>query len=428
MNKEVFDVYREATPDSKALHDRATAVMPGGDTRSVTYYEPYPAYVESARGATLTTTDGEQLLDVLNNYTQTVLGHSPPAVVDAICERLHSGNGLAAPNESIVELAERLVERTPSIEHVRFGNSGTEATMNAIRAAIGWTGNERVCKIHGGYHGTHDTVEVAVSGDGREHRGIPTVVEDRVETVRFNDTESLKRRFEASGDDLACLIMEPVLGVGGMVPATDEFLRTARDLTNETETLLIFDEVMTYRLAPGGAQERRDVTPDLTALGKLIGGGLPVGAFGGRRDVMHQFHPTDGTIDHSGTFNGNPATMTGGVATLDQLDAKAIATLNERGDELRDRLDRVGADSRHPVQVTGDGSLFQIHFTDERVTDVETSTAGEPPLHDLFFALRAEGVFLAPRGMGNLSTAIEPSDIDAVTEAFERALERLDVD
>lgn len=428
MRDELLEAYRESTPDSRAIHDRATDVMPGGDTRSVTYHPPYPAYVESAQGATLTTEDGEVLLDLLNNYTQAVLGHSPPAVVEAVCDQFRSGNGVAAPTEPIVELAERLVERTPSLEHVRFGNSGTEGTMNAIRAAIGWTGSDRVCKIHGGYHGTHDAVEIAVTDDGREHRGIPSNVEDRIETVRFNDTESLKTVFETTGSELACLILEPVLGVGGMVPATDGFLRTARDLTEETETLLIFDEVMTYRLSPGGAQERYDVVPDLTALGKLIGGGLPIGAFGGRRDVMHQFHPEEGSIDHSGTFNGNRATMAGGAATLDRLDADAISTLNSRGEELRARLSEVGAESRLPVRITGDGSLFQVHFTDEQVSDAETSTAGQEPLLELFFALRSEGVFLAPRGMGNLSTATESKDLDTVVEAFERSLGRIAAD
>jgi glutamate-1-semialdehyde 2,1-aminomutase len=181
MDEQLLAAYRNATPQSRELHQRATEVMPGGDTRSVTYHRPYPSYVASASGCRLTTEDGDQLLDFLNNYTQTVLGHAPPAVVERVTERFAAGNGLAAPTAEAIELAEMLVERVPSLEQVRFGNSGTEATMNAIRGAMAYTGNETVLKIHGGYHGTHDTVEVAVESTGREHVGIPTDVESRVE-------------------------------------------------------------------------------------------------------------------------------------------------------------------------------------------------------------------------------------------------------
>jgi glutamate-1-semialdehyde 2,1-aminomutase len=371
------------------------------------------------------TIDGEELIDFLNNYTQSVLGHAPEPVVEAMNDRLKRGNDVAAPNEDTIELAERLVDRVPGIERVRFGNSGTEATMNAIRAAIAWTDRDRVLKINGGYHGTHDSVEIAVGGEGAS-AGIPGSVENRVDAIRFNDVEALKRRFERRGDDYACFIVEPILGVGGMIPATQKYLETARDLTAETNTVLIFDEVMSFRLALGGAQQRYGVTPDLTALGKLIGGGLPVGGFGGKAALMEQFHPEDGVLKHSGTFNGNPATMAGGVATLDRLDASRIEQLNERGDGLRNRLQRVATDVDIPVRITGDGSLFQIHFTDGAITDYESGSAGDPPVEDLFLRMRSEGVFLAPRGMGNLSTEIGNHEIDVFVETFERSLADLD--
>lgn len=425
MDRQPRSEYERTTPHSKKLFERAREVMPGGDTRSVTYYRPYPAFVESASEATVTTADGGVLIDFLNNYTQSVLGHAPEPVVKAICEEIRAGNGVAAPTEPIVELAERLVERVPSVECVRFGNSGTEATMNAVRAAMAWTGNEQICKIQGGYHGTHDAVEVGVDGPGREHRGIPRAVKERVETVRYNDSEGLKSLFERDGDGLACFIVEPILGVGGMIPATNEYLATARDLTAATDTVLIFDEVMSVRLAPGGAQQRRGIIPDLTAFGKLIGGGLPVGAFGGRTDLMEQFHPESGSIHHSGTFNGNPATMAGGVATLDLLDREVIDRLNRRGDEFRDRLQRHAQEVDRPIEITGEGSLFQIHFTGESVTDAANSTAGDPPTAALFHEMRAEGVFLAPRGMGNLSVPMGDEEITAFLDAFDRALDRL---
>lgn len=241
MKSGAVDEYVTETPRSRELHERATAVMPGGDTRSATYHKPYPSYVQSASGCRLVTEDDAELIDFLNNYTQSVLGHAPPAVVEAVTDRFGRGNGFGAPTEDAVMLAERLVSRIPSIEQVRFGNSGTEATMNAIRAAMAYTGEETVLKIHGGYHGTHDTVEVAVEDDGREHAGIPRDVERRIATVPFNDIDTLKNQFERRGDEFACFILEPLMGVAGAIPPESDF-----------------DEVMTMRLAYGRAH--RNVT------------------------------------------------------------------------------------------------------------------------------------------------------------------------
>lgn len=247
--------------------------MPGGDTRLVTYHKPYHPYVQSASDCRLVTEDDAELIDFFNNYTQSVLGHAPPTVVEAVTDRFGRGNGLGAPTEDAVMLAERLVSRIPSIEQVRFGNSGTEATMNAIRAAMAYIGEETVLKIHRGYHGTHDTVEIAVEDDGREHAGIPRDVERRIATVPFNDIDALKTRFERRSDEFTCFILEPLIRAAGAIPPESEFLESVRDLTAAHEIPLIFDEVMTMRLAYGGAQERYGVTPDLTALGKFIRGG-----------------------------------------------------------------------------------------------------------------------------------------------------------
>jgi len=417
--------YRSSTPKSGSLYERAAAVMPGGDTRSVTYHDPYPSFVASGSGCRLRTEDGETLLDFLNNYTQSVLGHAPPAVVEAVTERFERGNGFGAPTTEAVALAERLVDRVPSVEQVRFANSGTEATMNAIRGAMAYTGNETILKIEGGYHGTHDTVEVAVDATGREHQGIPRDVEDRVLTTPFNDPEALKEAFATAGDDIACFILEPLMGVAGGLPADESFLHTARDLTEDHGVPLVFDEVMTFRLGYGGAQERYGVTPDLTAFGKFIGGGLPVGAFGGREDIMSVFHPHEGVADHSGTFNANPATMAGGIATLDALDEAAITDLNQLGDRLRAGVREVAADHDHPLRVTGDGSMFQLHLTDETVTDWASSAAGTEAFEDLFLAMRNRGVFMAPRGMGNLSTPMTDAEVDTFLETLDAALDAL---
>ena len=423
---DLTEEYEAKTSESRRLFEEAGAYLPGGDTREVTYFDPYPTFVDEASGCTLTTADGEELLDFLNNYTQAVLGHAPPDVVEAATERFARGNGFAAPTREATGLAERIVERTPSVESVRFANSGTEATMNVVRAAIAHTGNDHVLKLQGAFHGTHDTVLVGVSGEGRENPGIPRNVEDRVSTVPFNDTDALIEAFERHGDDLACFLVDPIMGNAGMIPPREDYLETARDLTEDTDTLLAFDEVMTYRLATGGAQERYGVTPDLTALGKFIGGGLPAGAFGGREDVMSVFDPVDGSVTHSGTFNANPATMAAGAATLDALDADAISRINDLGATARDRLGDVCADADFPVQVTGDGSFFNVHFTDEEVIDAATSTTGHEssggPTQQFFLALRNRGIFVAKRGMMNVSTPMGESEIDALVEAFEAAL------
>lgn len=422
--------YRERTTESAALHERAESSLPGGDTRSVTYVRPYPTYIERAKGTQLRTVDGEELVDFLNNYTQAIHGHAPEDVNEAITEALARDNGVGSPTPDVLDLSERLVDRFPSIDRVRLANSGTEATMNAVRAALAYTGEEGVLKVLGGYHGTHDAAEVGVSGEGRENAGIPSTTEKQVRTVAYNDTEALKETFERHGDDLACFILEPVMGAGGVVPSTDEYLQAARDLTDSHDALLIFDEVITSRLSVGGVQQRRGVIPDLTALGKYIGGGLPVGAFGGREDVMDVFHPERGAVHHSGTFNGNPATMAGGVVTLDRLDAAAIDRINRLGEEIRDRTARIAEDSDLPVRVTGEGSLFNVHFTDRDVTDFASSGTGAAEEDDryraFYLSMREEGVFMAPRGMGNVSTAMSEAEVDAFVDAFERSLETVE--
>lgn len=424
MEESPTELYRRKTGRSRELLEECADHLPGGDTRAVTYFEPYPSFVRGGSGCRLETVDGEILIDFLNNYTQSVLGHAPEGVVEASCEAIRSGNGLGAPNERILELAERLTERIPSADLARFTNSGTEATMNAVHAAIGWTGNDRICKVNGGYHGSYDMVQVDVTKPGRAHPGIPGHVDAAVDSVRYNDVDGLQEYFAANGDDLACFILEPILGVGGMIPATNEFLQAARELTEETDTMFVFDEVMTYRLSPGGMQERRGVTPDLTTLGKLVGGGLPFGAIAGREDIMRQFHPVDGTITHSGTFNGNPATMAGGAATLDQFDRRTIERLNANGETLRTELQSIADEAGAPVTVTGEGSLFNLHLTRDEVQCAE-DTVDDPRLQDIFMAMRAQGIHMAPRGMGNLSTPMGEAELDAFAGAFENAIDHV---
>ena len=427
---DIEERYRETNSDSYSLFKEATSVLPGGDTRSVTYTQPFPTFIESASGCRMTTEDGDEVIDFLNNYTQAVHGHTPDPVVDAVVERFKKGNGLGSPTRDITKLATRLVDRFPSVDSVRFANSGTESTMNAIRAAIAYTERDHVLKVRGGYHGTHDTVEVGITGDGREHPGIPSSVEERVTTVRYNDTDALKEIFETHGSEFACFIVEPFLGAAGMIPATTEYLQTARDLTEEYDSLLVFDEVMSARVSMGGAQKKRRVIPDITTFGKIIGGGLPVGAFGGREDIMNVYHPEEGNVGHSGTFNGNPATMAGGVVMLDMLDEKAISKINQHGARIRDEVQDIADDTDLPVTVTGEGSVFHIHFAEGPVTDFESAGPGLEAIDDtgsnhslaFYLAMRDRGIFMAPRGMGNVSTPMTDTEIESFIRAAGDAL------
>jgi len=418
VESQAIDRYIERTPTSRQLFEAAQEVFPGGDTRAAVYHEPYPSFVDSASGCTVTTVDGEELVDFLNNYSVTVLGHAPPAVTDASSERLRQGNAVGAPTEAATALARRLVERVPSLDRIRFCNSGTEATMNAIRVARAYTGQDRVLTVNGGFHGYHDAVSGGVQATDRaaQRAGELTL------TTPFNDVEALKTAFEQHGRDLACFIVEPVLGAGGMIRGQEEFLEAARDLTETTETPLVFDEIQSFRLAVGGAQQRYGVIPDITTLGKIIGGGLPIGAFGGRKDILAECHPEQGSVTHTGTFNANPATMIGGMATLDELDEATIDRLNRQGAAVREQLEEIGEASKVPITVTGDGSFFQIHITEGPVQSEADVPDADEPRRVLFLNLRNEGVFIAPRGMGNISTPMNDEAIGTLTEAFSQAL------
>ena len=433
--------YRARTPRSAALHQAAAAYLPGGDTRTIAHYAPYPLAIERGHGATLTDVDGNQYLDFLNNYTSLIHGHAHPRVVEAATEQLRRGSAYAAATSSQAELARIICERAPSVAAVRFTNSGTEANMNAIRAARAFTGRPLLVKMEGGYHGTYDATEVSVHPDPAlagpaddpqpvaEGRGLtPGAVADTL-VVPFNDAAAAERLFAARiAPRIAAVIVEPLLGSGGMVPATREYLRRLRELTAAHGALLIFDEVMSFRVGPGGAQELYGVEPDLTTFAKIIGGGFPVGAFGGRAEVMAQYDPRrPGHLYQSGTFNGNPVTMAAGVAAMEELTPEAFARLNALGDRLRTGLEeagrRVPSGRGVPLVATGLGSLVNLHFTAGPVTDYRSAAVGNTEaLRLLHLALLNRGIFAAPRGMFNISTPMTEADVDRALAAVRDAL------
>jgi glutamate-1-semialdehyde 2,1-aminomutase len=436
--KQIERTYRKRTPYSADWHTRAQRVMPGGDTRSSTYFEPYPTVIERSAGAYLYDMDGNVLLDFLNNYTALVHGNAFAPVLEAAQKQIEKGTAWAAPNEHQLELAELLCRRVPSVAQLRFTNSGTEATMLAIRAARAFTGRAGMIKIEGGYHGTHDTMAVSIEPDPAQSgsgdaplsvaagAGVSQNTLHSTRVVPFNHTAALEQALVENRGKVAAVILEPVMGSRGMIPAEPEFLKQARELTRANDVLLILDEVMTFRLDTGGAQALYGVQPDLTAFAKIIGGGFPVGAFGGREDIMRFFDPVHGSIGHGGTFNANPVTMAAGLAALKHLTAEKIAMINGMGDTLRGGLRDVLVEQGIRGQITGMGSLVGVHLTPQPVRDYRSAASVRPILREmLHLACLNRGLFFSPEGVLNTSGAMGDSEINRAIEIFQDAIQEL---
>src|SRR5437667_5830618 len=362
------------------------------------------------------------------------------SVDKAVQQAAENGLSFPGPTEHEVRLAEMLTRRVPSVQAVRFTNSGTEATMNAVRLARAFTGRPKIAKFEGAYHGTHDWVMVSVSGEAKAtgsrkrpkaiawSAGLPPAVLKHVVVLPWNDAEACAEILEAEATQLACLIVDPMMCNAGLLPPAEGFLARLREITERHGIVLIFDEVISFRTAWGGAQERFGVRPDLTTFGKIIGGGLPVGAFGGRADVMSYYDPRKGAarISHGGTFNANPATMAAGVATLNALTPEAYARLDALGERLRGGVTRLLAATRRKGQVSGVGSLFCLHWTPEPLSDYRSSRPKDPeaPMR-LFMGLLNEGILLTQRGLGACSLAMTEEDIDRFVNALARGLARI---
>jgi glutamate-1-semialdehyde 2,1-aminomutase len=405
---DVRDEYERLTTGSQVLWERALGSLPGGNTRTTIFHDPYPVYLERGEGCRVWDVDGVERIDFISNYTSLILGHCHPRVVEAVQSQASQMMSGAAPTELEIELAERIKERLPSVEQIRFANSGTEATMLALRAARAFTGREKVGVFGRAYHGSHDYA-ASVPADVSQAPGgpgIPAAVAETLVVAPFDDTEGTRAALEPHMNELAAVIVEPVLGSGGVLPASEEFLRFLRELTGAAGALLVFDEIISFRVSYNGAQGRAGIAPDLTTLGKIIGGGLPVGALGGREDVMGLFDPrAKERIGHGGTFNANPLTMAAGLATLHEMTPARYAQLESLGVELRQKLDELaGADVRQT------GSLFQLDVGDEQ---------GQLDLH---LALLGNRILSTPRGMGCLSTPMTSVEIDAFVDAVRLAL------
>ena len=404
--------YRARTPRSAAMFERATAVLPGGSTRTTTFAPPYPPYLDSGAGIHVRDVDGNDYRDFLGNYTSLILGHAHPDVVRAVEAQARRGSAFGAPSEAEVALAEELVGRIDSVERIRFTNSGTEATMFAIRAARAATGRAVVGVFERAYHGTHDTV---VAGSP----GVPPTVGDLVVTLPWDDLDGVERAIAGRDADLAAIVIEPIQGAGGVRAASRALLEGLRDICDRIGALLIFDEIIAFRAAPGGAQSLVGVRPDLTTLGKIIGGGYPLAAFGGAAEVMDRFDARRaGALTHGGTFNGNPVAAAAGLATLARLTPDVYADLDRQAVRLRDGVADRAARAGAGVRVVAAASLFQVRLGQETAASAVSTGAGPA---ELFVRLLLAGFYLAPRGLGAIATPATDVDVDELAAAIVEA-------
>jgi glutamate-1-semialdehyde 2,1-aminomutase len=400
--------------------------MPGGDTRTGTFHLPYPIFISRGQGCRVWDADGNEYLDFLGNFTSLLHGHAHPALQDALIHQAAQGTVHGTANELQVRLAELICDRVASVERVRFCNSGTEATLMALRAAKAFTGKSKIMKMEGGYHGSHDQVAVAMAPPFETSGvGISPGAASEVVLGCFNDLDQTAEVIRRHRADLAAVIVEPVLGAAGAIPADPAFLKGLRTVTQECGVLLILDEIISFRLGFGGIQAHYQIQPDLTTFGKIIGGGLPIGGFGGRADVMALYDPTrPGAIVHSGTYNGNAATMAMGIKALELFDEAAVARLNQMGDDLRNRLNLMIGRAGIDASVIGFGSFFQLHFLRPPIRNARDAAQGDrAALRAMHLALINTGIFVASRLMCVLSTPMDESTLAQFEERFRNALE-----
>lgn len=405
--------YASARPKSAGWSDRARRVMPGGNTRSVLQFDPFPFRVERAEGRLLHDIDGHRYVDFLGNYTAGLLGHSPEPVLAAAQAALAGGWSLGSVHENEVRLAELLVDRFASLEQIRFTNSGTEANLMALAVAIHHTQRTKVVVFENGYHGG-----VLTFGAGSSPVNVP---HDWL-ILPYNDVDAVDAAFAEHGATIAAVLVEPMQGSGGCIPGDQAFLERLRVASAEHSSVLIFDEVMTSRLAEGGSQEITGITPDMTTLGKYLAGGLTFGAFGGRADLMAAFDPNNGgALGHAGTFNNNVASMAAGVAALTEvLSADVLAATNRRGDDLRTRLNAVFGDQGVAMCVTGIGSLMNVHGIAGPIGSANDLADADDRLKELlFFHLLDAGVYIARRGFIALSIEITDADVHHLVSAVD---------
>ena len=423
---------------SKALFEKALAYIPGGVNSPVRAFRAVggtPVFINRAQGAYLYDEDGNQYIDLINSWGPMILGHANPDVEVAVVEALRGSSSFGGPTAREVEMAELICSMMPSVEKVRMVNSGTEATMSAIRLARGYTGKDKFIKMEGCYHGHGDSFLIA-AGSGALTFGTPDSPGVTRGTAKdtliapYNDIQSIEKLITENKDEIAAIILEPVAGNMGCVPPLPTYLQDLRRLCDQHDIILIFDEVMTgFRLAPGGAQELYGVRPDLTTMGKIIGGGLPVGAYGGKREIMESVSPA-GPVYQAGTLSGNPLAMAAGVTMLKFLKQNGYIykQLNETTTRLVDGIRSINKEAGIAATVNVTGSMFTLFFTDQEVTDFTTAKTSDTARFGRYFqAMLRAGVYLAPSQFEAMfiSAAVSEDIVDRILDAHRRALAKV---
>jgi len=418
---------------SEQLFSRAVQVIPGGVNSPVRAFRAVggkPPFIQRGNGSRIWDVDGNEYIDYIGSWGPLIFGHRPPEIVQALNEVLEIGTSFGAPTEREVEIAELITKLVPSVEKVRLVNSGTEATLSAIRLARGFTGRDRIVKFDGCYHGHGDSLLVK-AGSGvatlglPDSPGVPATLAELTTVLPFNNPAALMKEFDAHRKEIACVIIEPIVGNMGCVLPRGDFLRILRDVTKQFGALLIFDEVMTgFRVALGGAQAKYGVNADLITLGKVIGGGLPVGAYGGRSDIMDRVAPA-GPVYQAGTLSGNPLAVAAGLATLRRLQKEnPYDKLESLGARLERGLLAAAAQADVPARMNRAGSMFTLFFTDRDVFDFESAKTSDMHRFNRFFhAMLDQGVFLPPSQFeaAFISAAHTAADIDRTIEAAVKA-------
>ncbi|MDO5825084.1 MAG: glutamate-1-semialdehyde 2,1-aminomutase [Methanosphaera sp.] len=416
---------------SEKLYEEAVNYLPGGVNSPVRAFKPYPFFVEKAKGSKLFDVDGNEYIDYCLGYGPIIMGHANDKIVEESIRQVGLGTDYGVPSQQEVQLAKEVVKRVPCAEMVRFCNSGTEATMSAIRLARGITGRDKIIKFEGAYHGAHDTVLVK-SGSGAvgipDCPGIPEDATKNTILVAFNDEEAIRKTIEENKDEIACIIVEPIMGNIGCIPPKEGYLKFLREITEENNIIFIIDEVITgFRIAKGGAQEYYNVTPDLVTFGKILGGGFPIGAIAGKKEYIEQFAPS-GKIYQAGTFSGNPMSINAGLVTMNLLNDKFYKDLHDKGEYFRSGIKDILNRLNLNYQVTGVESMSELYFTENEVCDFESLKNVDTKSFDKYFhRLLENGVFVAPSQYECifLSSAHTTEDLDKTLDAIETALKSI---
>ena len=422
-------VYPDQASRSAQLFERAQRVLPGGNTRHTVAFEPYPIYAVRGRGCKIIDADGVERIDFVNNYSSLIHGHGHPRVVEAVQRQADALMAVGQPTESEIALAELLTERVSSLQQLRFCNSGTEAVMFAIRAARAYTGKPKIAKVEGAYHGAYDHAETSLDpspelwGAPRpvpvaHSFGTPAGVLSDVVVLPFNDIETSRQILDANKDDLAGVLVDAIVGRMAFLEATPEYLRFLRDWTRTNGRLLLMDEVLSFRAGYNGVQGKYGIEADITTLAKIIGGGLPVGAFGGKREIMSVFDHRKGApkVPHAGTYNGNPLTMVAGRVSMELLTREEIDRINGLGDRLREGITAALKRAGVPGRGVGVGSMVAMMLDDAPFTDyrgfLPAAAKSVPRAHEIYRRLLDHGVLCVPQGGFFISTAMDQAIID----------------